>query len=127
GRSARLSGAGTSSIQPFSQSPEGEERKRQTVQVVANHEIEGKARARVVLLVPVTVGTLTLKKILGRPLCGQARCGAAGDVRQQRPGRLGGCCRPSAAPRSVGVRADVLAERPARLLDRVEPGERTAD
>ena len=29
------------------------------------------------LLVPVTVGTLTLKKILGRPLCGQARCGAA--------------------------------------------------
>jgi len=52
------------------------------VEVVADHEIEWKTSARVVLLVPITVRTLTLAKILGCTSCGQASLGPARHVSQ---------------------------------------------
>src|SRR3954470_9625284 len=49
------SGNFMSGVEPFSQSPEGHEREVETVEVIADHEVCGKARAGVVLLAPVAV------------------------------------------------------------------------
>ena len=59
--------AGTSSSQPFSHSSECQQRERDAVEVIANHEIERESCAGEVLLVPVAVGALRRTEIVCRP------------------------------------------------------------
>ena len=95
--------------------------------MIADHEIEGKASTRVVLLVPVAVRALRLAKILGRTPRRQALGGPARDIGEERPGRLRRGRGTAAAGRRVPVGEDVLTEGTTWLLDRVEPRQCPAD
>src|SRR5215469_12714014 len=103
--------AGTSSSQPFSQSSECQKRKRDAVEVIANHEIERESCTGEVLLVPVTVRALRRTEIVCRPAGARIFSVSCGQVGKQRPGSLRSRreIRP-AAPGGIGVGANVLAE-----------------
>src|SRR5262245_52111253 len=116
-RSGRWTRAETSCGEPFSLSTEGEQRKVEAIEVVADHEIEREACAREVLLCPVAVRPLRAAKIVCRPARTNILSVSCGDVAEQRPGGLRGGHDAAPAKLAVAVREDVLAEAAALVLD----------
>src|SRR5689334_9535889 len=101
---------GTSSSQPFSESSECQERERDSVQVIPDHEIEWESCAGEMLLIPITVRALRGTEIVCRAPGARIFSVSCGHIAEQGPGRLRrGRELGPAAPGRIGVGADVLA------------------